>query len=109
MLSKKKSREPAYLVIHDLINKLSVIIGHCDLLSEIIQADTEQGRRIGLIRQLAKDAAKVLTEREKKLSEEIQKGRIRGSMPYRRSERRRTVGDLPARAADSQFAARETN
>lgn len=73
MLSKKKSREPAYLAIHDLINKLSAIIGHCDLLGEITEADTEQARRIGLIRQLAKDAAEDLTEREKKLSEEIRK------------------------------------
>jgi hypothetical protein len=73
MLSKRKRDQPASVAVHDLINKLSVIIGHCDLLGEITQAGTEPARRIGLIRELAKEAARDLTERQKKLTEEIRK------------------------------------
>ena len=37
------------LVTHDLINKLSAIVGNCDLLLEATEQGTEHARRLNLI------------------------------------------------------------
>jgi predicted protein tyrosine phosphatase len=47
---------------HDLINKLSVIIGNCDLLKEMITDGTEQAKRLSVIRAVADEAIKELTK-----------------------------------------------
>ncbi len=73
MLSGRKRNQPACLVAHDLLNKLSAIIGHCDLLNEMTEQGTEYARRISVIRELADSAAKELAEHQRKLANEIQK------------------------------------
>jgi hypothetical protein len=41
------------LVTHDLINKLSAIVGNCDLMLEAAEEGTEPTRRLNLILDLA--------------------------------------------------------
>ena len=72
MPSKEKRDQRAYLA-HDLINKLSAIIGHCDLLKEMTEQGAEYARRVGMIRDLADSAAKELAEHQRKQAKEIPK------------------------------------
>ena len=53
---------PAQSVTHDLINKMSVIIGNCDLLIEKMEEGTEQSKRVSTIRAIADEAVKELTK-----------------------------------------------
>jgi hypothetical protein len=53
---------PARSVTHDLINKMSVIIGNCDLLREKMDEGTEQSKRVSIIRAIADQAVKELTK-----------------------------------------------
>jgi len=61
--------EPASIVAHNLVNKLSAIVGFCDLLYEKIEkdADPESAKQIGLIHDLAKSAAQELIEHQSEL------------------------------------------
>ena len=65
--------QPPCVVAHDLVNKLSVIISHCDLLLEITEKETEYARRLALIRGVADAAAKELTEHQRQLAAEMRK------------------------------------
>jgi hypothetical protein len=61
------------MVAHDLINQFSDIIGHCDLLIEETEQGTEHARRLTLIRDIAKGAAKELAEHQRQLEAETRK------------------------------------
>jgi hypothetical protein len=63
-----RRRGPRNLQVHDLINKLSVIIGNCDLLNEMTAQGTETARRISVIRAIADEAVKELTKDIRKAS-----------------------------------------
>lgn len=52
--------QPECAVAHDLINRLSAIIGHCDLLAEDTPLDSPSLERVLLIRHLASLIAKDL-------------------------------------------------
>jgi hypothetical protein len=56
--------QPACQIAHNLVNKLSAIIGHCELVSTKAEQGTECAKRLVLIRDLAKSAAKELTEHQ---------------------------------------------
>jgi hypothetical protein len=57
--------EPADLLVHNVVNKLSAIIGFCDLLIEKAEKqDAECARRLLSIHELAKSAAKELTDHQ---------------------------------------------
>jgi hypothetical protein len=57
--------EPACLLAHDLVNKLSVIIGNCDLLiSEQVQPGSECAKRLRLIQDVALGIARELNEHQ---------------------------------------------
>lgn len=60
---------PGCLLAHDLVNKLSVIIGNCELLDKLVEPGSECSRRLGLIRNVAQGMAKELNEHQCKLSE----------------------------------------
>jgi hypothetical protein len=60
MASKAERHQP--MVAHDLVNKLSIIIGNCHLLNEMTEPGTEYARRLALIRDTAESAVKELTE-----------------------------------------------
>jgi hypothetical protein len=60
--SKLSNCQPSYLLAHDLVNKLSVIVGYCDLMKEIAAADPIFERRLRIVSDLAKGMAKELQE-----------------------------------------------
>ena len=68
MHSTGKKHQPACLLAHDLVNKLTAIIGYCDLLIEKAEEETECAKRLRLIHNLAKSAAKELAEHQCQLS-----------------------------------------
>jgi hypothetical protein len=59
------------LVTHDLINKLSAIVGNCDLLLDTAQAGTEQARRLNLILDMANATAAELKKLHHQLTKQI--------------------------------------
>jgi len=66
---------------HDLVNKLAVILGHCDLLGEHLRAGSPSGNRVGAIREIAQGMAKELNEYQCKLAQcarsvEVEKRRV---------------------------------
>ena len=69
MQSNGEKHQHACLLAHDVVNKLSAIIGFCDLLVENAeQPDTECATRLTSIRELAKSAAKQLIDHQCELS-----------------------------------------
>jgi light-regulated signal transduction histidine kinase (bacteriophytochrome) len=70
MQSNAVRHQPGYLVAHNLVNKLSAIIGHCDLLSQNAAQGTECAQRLGMIHDLAKSAAKELTDHQKQIAQD---------------------------------------
>ena len=64
MDSTGKPHEPACKEAHNLVNILSAIISHCDLLIEKIEPGTEAARRLATVHDLAESAVKQLTEQQ---------------------------------------------
>lgn len=67
MKSRAKSHQPASLAVHNLISKMSTIIGNCDLLLEKSELGTEQTQRLTTIRETAREAVKELVEHQREL------------------------------------------
>jgi hypothetical protein len=65
----KECDEAACLLAHEIIDKLTVIIGNCDLLSANAEAGSECATRLGLIQSAAKEIAKELSDRQCRLLE----------------------------------------
>ena len=55
--------------IHDLVNKLAVIVGHCDLLSDNLKEGSQCAKRVCAIQEIAREMAKELNEYQCLLSE----------------------------------------
>ena len=56
-------------MVRDLVNKLAVISGHCDLLTDRLKAGSECAKRVGAIQEIARGMAKGLNEYQGQLSE----------------------------------------
>jgi hypothetical protein len=56
--------QPPCMAAHHLVNQLSAIIGHCDLLIEIREGP-EHARGLALIREIANMAVKELTQHQR--------------------------------------------
>jgi hypothetical protein len=56
------------MVAHNLVNTLSAIIGHFDLLNEKIEQGTEAAKRLATVHALAASAVKQLTEHQRLLA-----------------------------------------
>jgi hypothetical protein len=69
--SNRECDETSCLLAHELIEKLTVIIGNCDLLSTKAEPGSECATRLGLIHDAAKEIAKELGERQCQLLEAI--------------------------------------
>lgn len=54
---------------HDLVNKLAVIVGHCDLLSDHLKAGSPSAKRVGAIQEIARGMAEELIEYQCRLAE----------------------------------------
>ncbi len=65
--------QPACLLTHNLINRLSIIIGYCDLMGENEEQGSEAAKRLNLIRDAAQQMAKELVEYQCKVLEERSK------------------------------------
>lgn len=70
MNSRAGYHDPACMVAHNMMNKLSDIIGYCDLIMEKVEPGTELERRIGMIRKIAEGAAKELREHQAQAEEQ---------------------------------------
>jgi hypothetical protein len=55
--------QPGCMFAHDLVNKVSLIIGRCDILKSQIPPDSESGKHVLLIRRAAKSMADDVTQR----------------------------------------------
>jgi hypothetical protein len=68
-----KSFEVGYELVqpltYDLVNKLAVIVGHCDLLREHLKAGSPSAKRMGSIQEIARGMAKELNEYQCRLAE----------------------------------------
>ncbi len=62
--SKARNLQPACMLAHNLINRLAVIVGHCDLLTEDSPTDSKCHKRLALIREIAYTAATELSEHQ---------------------------------------------
>jgi len=69
----ESNHQPACMMTHNLVNKLSAIVGHCDLLIEQTEQDSEFLQRLTLIRAIAEKAAKDLTEHQRESAAENRK------------------------------------
>jgi len=67
MVEKRGPSQPKCFLSHDLINKLSVIVGSCEILREETadgQFDSGCAHRLDVIQQIAKAMADALQEHE---------------------------------------------
>jgi hypothetical protein len=69
----EKSFEVGYELVQpltdDLVNKLAVIVGHCDLLREHLKAGSASAKRVGSIQEIARGMAEELNEYHCRLAE----------------------------------------
>lgn len=66
MLKIKRTDEPRFMIAHEMISKLSDIIGNCDLMSEMLESNSEASRRLTSIRNTARTCVADLREHERK-------------------------------------------
>ena len=65
---KRKLYQPMCMLPHDLVNKLSVIVGLCELVSAEAEPATECATRLAAIQDTAKSLAQELVKRQCQLS-----------------------------------------
>lgn len=70
---RKERHQPVFMATHHLVNQLSAIVGHCDLLIEKTEQGTEYARRLALIRDIANTAVKELKEHQRQLEAEMRR------------------------------------
>jgi hypothetical protein len=61
--SKRACDHPICLLAHELVNKVSVIVGHCDLLGDLVATDAGSARHLKVIRDRAMSMASVITSK----------------------------------------------
>ncbi len=74
MSGKKETKEPGDLTLHNIANKLTIIAGHCDLLSEMVEPKSEIARRLAIIRDNAHRSLEDLQEFQRKVRAERRAG-----------------------------------
>ena len=71
--SNRESYQPPCLFAHHLINKLSTIVGSCDLASEQVEPGTEYAKHLAFIRNTAKQIAREIIVHQRQLTEASRK------------------------------------
>lgn len=66
-IPQHECQHPICLFAHDLVNKLSVIVGHCDLLREA-RSEDERARHLAQIRNIAKSECEKLHDHQCQLA-----------------------------------------
>ena len=69
--SNRECYQPACLFAHHLINKLSTIVGSCDLASPQMEPSDEPAKHLALIRDTAKEIATGLIVHQGQLTETV--------------------------------------
>lgn len=64
----QKLYQPTCMLAHDLLNKLSVIVGLCELVSAEAEPGTECATRLAAIQDTAKSLAREVVKRQCQLS-----------------------------------------
>jgi hypothetical protein len=64
-------------MVRDLVNHLAVIVGHCDLLSDQLKAESQCARRVSAIQEIAQAMAKELNEYQCRQVESDRSARMR--------------------------------
>jgi hypothetical protein len=67
--SSEVGHELTRSLVRDLVNKLAVIVGHCDLLSEHLKEGSQSAKHVGAIQEIARAMAKELNEYQFRLAE----------------------------------------
>lgn len=80
----KKKHEPESGLAHDLLNKLSLIIGHCDLLEEQRPADPPLLRHLRIVRDAAQAVSKELILHQRDFRSHAHHGEFRTEKPQSR-------------------------
>ena len=65
--AKSGTNQPACIFTHELINRLSVIVGNCDLLKEDLPEDSQGAKRLCLMKDVAKSIAEDLQKHQTSL------------------------------------------
>ncbi len=61
--------DPLCKLAHNLNNKLAVILGCCDLLSDVVEEGSECAKRLGIIQTTAQDMAREIRRGACRLTE----------------------------------------
>ncbi len=59
--------QPSCMLAHDLINRLAVIVGYCDLLAQESPDDSKGSKRLRIMRDIANSAAEELNKHQCRL------------------------------------------
>jgi hypothetical protein len=57
--------------VHDLVNKLAVIVGHCDLLSDDLKKGSRSATRVVAIQEIGRGMATELNEYQYRISKSV--------------------------------------
>jgi hypothetical protein len=57
--------------VHDLVNKLAVIVGHCDRLSDNLKQGSKSAKRVIAIQEIGRGMAKEPNEYQYRLSDSV--------------------------------------
>lgn len=66
--SKRACDRPICLLAHELVNKVSVIVGRCDLLGDLVATDAGSAKHLKVIRDMAMSMAESLNEHQRQLA-----------------------------------------
>jgi hypothetical protein len=64
-------KELSCMLVHDLLNRISIIMGNCDLASQNTPANSENAKHISIIRENARMMALELSNHMDELSEQF--------------------------------------
>ena len=63
-------------MVRDLVNNLAVIVGHCDLLSDHLKTESQCGKRVCAIQEIAQRMARELNEFQCQVVESARNARV---------------------------------
>lgn len=70
------TRELTLPMVRDLVNKLAVIVGHCDLLGDDLKTESQCGKRVCAIQEIAQGMARELNELQCRVVESTRSNRV---------------------------------
>lgn len=74
--------QPSCMLAHHFVNKLTVIVGGCDLLTEKSEPDSELSKRLLMMREIAKSMADELNQHQCHLDAMVRVGEMQQATKY---------------------------